>query len=123
MSPQAPRGSNGAHEAGARKRSKLEELMEQDKAAKKAKADRAAGNGAPAGTSGRQDAPWLLPGITVKVCPVQLRGHGPALCCCRRLSYVLVGCCSLLGVTDSLGAMHGGDMPNGTQAGEAVCCV
>ena len=52
--------------AGARKRSKLEELMEAEKAAKKAKIERAAANAAASAAGGRQDAPWLLPGITVK---------------------------------------------------------
>lgn len=40
--------------------------MERDQAAKKAKAERASANAA-AGASGRQDPPWLVPGITVKV--------------------------------------------------------
>ena len=52
--------------AALKKRSKLEELMERDQAFKKAKADRAT-NGAAAQPSGRSDAPWLQPGITVKV--------------------------------------------------------
>ena len=46
--------------------------MEKDKAAKKAKLEREKALGAAAGASrkagnGRQDAPWLHPGITVKV--------------------------------------------------------
>jgi hypothetical protein len=53
-------------EAGQKKRSKLEEIMERDQAAKKAKAERASAHAA-AGASGRQDTPWLLLGITVKV--------------------------------------------------------
>ncbi len=46
--------------------------MEADKAAKKAKSERAAANAAASsnGGGGRQDAPWLLPGITVKVSPM-----------------------------------------------------
>ncbi len=56
------------------KRSKLEELMEKDKAAKRAKLERekalsGAGKAGAAGkaSNGRQDPPWLRPGITVKV--------------------------------------------------------
>lgn len=53
------------------KRSKLEEVMEKDKAAKRAKLERekalsGAGAAGKAAT-GRQDPPWLRPGITVKV--------------------------------------------------------
>ena len=53
--------------AAPKKRSKLEELMEREQAFKKAKTDREKA-GAGAGPSGRPDAPWLQPGITVKVC-------------------------------------------------------
>lgn len=50
------------------KRNKLEELMEKDKAAKRAKLEREkALNGAGKAVNGRQDPPWLRPGITVKV--------------------------------------------------------
>ena len=65
----ASSGQQRAEAAGSgRKRSKLEELMEAEKAAKRAKSERAAANAAAsAAGSGRQDAPWLLPGITVKV--------------------------------------------------------
>ncbi len=58
-------GGGGA--AAPKKRSKLEELMEREQAFKKAKIEREKA-GAGAGPSGRPDAPWLQPGITVKVC-------------------------------------------------------
>lgn len=49
--------------------------MEREQAFKKAKADRSAA-GAAATPSGRSDAPWLHPGITVKVCTCRLALHG-----------------------------------------------
>jgi len=75
---QAPHNSSASNQQP-QKRSKLEELMEKDKAAKKAKLERekalgaaskAQGAAGKAG-NGRQDAPWLHPGITVKVCGLQ----------------------------------------------------
>lgn len=74
--PQAPNSASAAPKGEqGRKRSKLEELMEREKAAKKAKLERekalsaAAGKAGSSGKagSGRQDAPWLHAGITVKV--------------------------------------------------------
>ncbi len=59
-------GGDAANGGQHRKRSKLEEIMERDQAAQKAKAERASTNGA-VGATGRQDPPWLMPGITVKV--------------------------------------------------------
>ena len=72
---QGPHDSAATKVDQSRKRSKAEELMEKDKAAKKARLEReralgaagkAAGASGKAG-NGRQDAPWLHPGITVKV--------------------------------------------------------
>ena len=72
---QGPHDSAAPRDDQSRKRSKAEELMEKDKAAKRAKLERekalgaagkAAGANGKAG-NGRQDAPWLHPGITVKV--------------------------------------------------------
>ena len=76
---QGPHDSAAPKDDQSRKRSKAEELMEKDKAAKRAKLERekalgaagkAAGAAGKAGKAGigRQDAPWLHPGITVKVC-------------------------------------------------------
>ena len=83
---QGPHDSAAPKDDQSRKRSKAEELMEKDKAAKRAKLERekalsAAGKAAGAlgkTGNGRQDAPWLHPGITVKVhiwSPATEEGH------------------------------------------------
>ncbi|EIE27664.1 hypothetical protein COCSUDRAFT_11364 [Coccomyxa subellipsoidea C-169] len=68
-------GAGGGGAAAPKKRSKLEELMEREQAFKKAKIEREKA-GAGAGPSGRPDAPWLQPGITVKVLSKELKEHG-----------------------------------------------
>lgn len=50
-----------------RARSKAQELMQRELAAKRGREERANGGGAGGGGGGRKDAPWLQTGIIVKV--------------------------------------------------------
>jgi hypothetical protein len=83
----APSGQGGSSVKGLHKRSKLEELMEQDRiaqqrlAANKAGAAAAAGpqaqtKGAAAGKEVQSRTPWIAEGVVVKVLSKALKEHG-----------------------------------------------
>ncbi|KAK9832798.1 hypothetical protein WJX81_002048 [Elliptochloris bilobata] len=73
----AARDDKAASTSAPRARSKAEELMQRELAAKRGREERAkSGGGSGGGGGGRKDAPWLLTGIIVKVMSRELAEHG-----------------------------------------------